>query len=279
MSRRAYLGFRLLSLAAWMVPLGSHAPLLGETPSGRVKIEYVVPKDPALQSLYHLLRERRGLERLQRLFSPFRLPTDLTIQTLECDGIANAWYERAGVTLCYELLSLISQPIAKDAGIAHEDAVIGQFLYIAGHEVGHAMFDLLNVPIFGNEEDAADQFSTYLMLRLGSDQARRLIFGAAYYYREHLQNETVTTKLKTFSDAHSRPQQRFYNLLCMAYGANSAMFAELVSKEYLPKQRAMGCKREYRKVENAFQALIIPHVAPDVAKKILDEAWLTLTPQ
>ena len=279
MSRRAYLGFRLLSLAAWMVPLGSHAPLLGETPSGRVKIEYVVPKDPALQSLYHLLRDRRGLERLQRLFSPFRLPTDLTIQTLECDGIANAWYERAGVTLCYELLSLISQPIAKDAGITHEDAVIGQFLYIAGHEVGHAMFDLLNVPIFGNEEDAADQFSTYLMLRLGSDQARRLIFGAAYYYREHLQNETVTTKLKTFSDAHSRPQQRFYNLLCMAYGANSAMFAELVSKEYLPKQRAMGCKREYRKVENAFQALIIPHVAPDVAKKILDEAWLTLTPQ
>jgi hypothetical protein len=92
MSRRAYLGFRLLSLAAWMVPLGSHAPLLGETPSGRVKIEYVVPKDPALQSLYHLLR-------VQRLFSPFRLPTDLTIQTLECDGIANAWYERAGVDL------------------------------------------------------------------------------------------------------------------------------------------------------------------------------------
>ena len=56
------------------------------------------------------------------------------------------------------------------ADITQEDAVLGQFLYISGHEIGHAVFDLLNVPIFGNEEDAADQFATYFLLRLGKDQ-------------------------------------------------------------------------------------------------------------
>ena len=135
------------------------------------------------------------------------------------------------------------------------------------------MFDLLKVPILGNEEDAADQFSTYLMLRLGSDQARRLILGAAYYFRRHIQNESVTTHLKTFSDAHSRPPQRFYNLLCMAYGANPTMFAELVTKDYLPKQRAMGCPREYRRVGNSFQTLIGPHIDRRLARK-LQKRWL-----
>lgn len=264
--------------ATWlMAPDGLAPAVAAEARPGRIRIEYVAPKDPKYGPLYDLLKQRRVLERLQRLYSPFRLPTDLTIQTAGCDGVVNAWYERAGVTLCYELLSLISQPLPKDvtwAGITHEDAVVGQFLYIGGHEVGHAMFDLLEVPIFGNEEDAADQFSTYLMLRLGSDQARRLISGAAYYFRRHLQDESVTLKLKTFSDAHSRPQRRFYNMLCMAYGADATVFADLVTKGYLPKQRATGCRREYRKVANAFQTLMGPHIDPDLARGVLDEAWL-----
>jgi hypothetical protein len=39
------------------------------------------------------------------------------------------------------------------------------------HEVGHAAFDLFNVPIFGHEEDAADNFATFLMLQFGKGQA------------------------------------------------------------------------------------------------------------
>lgn len=269
----------LLAIAgAWLLaPNGLASAIAVEGQPGRIKIEYAPPKDSKHEALYELLRQRRVLERLQRLYSPFRLPTDLTIQTAGCDGIVNAWYERAGVTLCYELLSLISQPLPKDvtwAGMTREDAAVGQFLYIAGHEVGHAMFDLLKVPLFGNEEDAADQFSTYLMLRLGRDQARQLISGAAYYFRRNLQDQNVTLKLKAFSSAHSRPQQRFYNLLCMAYGADAAVFAELVAKDYLPKERATGCRREYRKVTNAFQTLIGPHIDPDIARGILDDAWL-----
>jgi hypothetical protein len=279
-SSRSYMAGTLLA-CMWLV--GALAPAMGaEAQPGRVKIEYVAPKDPKHQALYDLLRQRQALENLQRLFSPFRLPADLTIKIEGCDGIANAWYERGSVTLCYELLTIIRQPMPKDvtwAGTTHDDAVVGQFLYIAGHEVGHAMFDMLKVPIFGNEEDAADQFSTYLMLRLGSEQARRLIFGAAYYFRRYLQNPTVTTQLKTFSDAHSRPPERFFNLLCMAYGANRTMFADLVDKQYLPKDRAMGCPHEYRKLTFAFQTLILPHIDQDAAQTVLDEAWLILAPR
>jgi hypothetical protein len=265
-----------------LAPGGLAPAIAAEAQPGRIKIEYAPPKDPKHKLLYDLLKQRRVLEQLQRLYSPFRLPTDLIIRTEGCDGVVNAWYERAGVTLCYELLDLISQPLPKDltwAGITREDAAVGQFLYIAGHEVGHAVFDLLKVPLFGSDEDAADQFSTYLMLRLGHDQARRLISGAAYYFRRNLQDQNVTLKLKAFSNTHSQPQQRFYNLLCIAYGADSTAFADLVAKDYLPKQRAVDCRREYSKVSNAFRTLIGPHIDPDLARGILDETWLAPAPQ
>jgi hypothetical protein len=270
----------VFALAAWVLLLGSHAPLRSaETPQGRINIEYAAPKDPAHRLLYERLKERRVLERVQRLYSPFRLPTDLTILIAGCDGNVNAWYQRGRVLLCYELINLITQPIPEGitwAGISQEDAAVGQFLFIAGHEIGHAMFDILKVPIVGNEEDAADQFSTYLMLRLGNDEARRLISGSAYYFRRHMQNENVTLKLRAFSGEHSQPQQRFYNQTCMAYGAHPTIFAELVDKGFLPKQRSMRCQRDYVKVSNALQTLLRPHIDADLAKIVLDDTWLRL---
>ena len=59
---------------------------------------------------------------------------------------------------------------------------------------------------------------------------------------------------------HGTPAQRFYNLLCIAYGADAQLFADLVQKGYLPKERAEGCAEEYQQVVYAFQMLIGPHI-------------------
>jgi hypothetical protein len=272
---------RLISAAASCALLGMHAAVVrADVEAGRVKIEYIAPKDEKYQSLYQLLKDRRALEQLQRLFSPLKLPSELTIQTSECNGIANAWYERGKVTICYELLDQIRRPMPADvswAGITQADAIVGQFLFISAHEIGHAVFHLLEVPIFGNEEDAADQFAAYSMLRLGKDQARRLVFGAAYYHRKHIQKPTVTLSREAFADTHGKPQQRFFNLLCVSYGANPEIFAEVVEKGYLPKGRSGRCRLEYRRVERAVQRLIQPHVDRAIAKEVLDETWLSAT--
>ena len=37
--------------------------------------------------------------------------------------------------------------------------VVGQYFYGLGTEMGHALFDMLSVPLWGRPEDAADQFS------------------------------------------------------------------------------------------------------------------------
>ena len=216
----------------------------------RIRIEYVVPKSPEHQPLYELIKQRHTLEKLQEIYSAFQLPTDLTLRTAECDGASNAWYQRGRVTVCYEYLNDIWKVMPQEttaAGIAPGDAVVGQFFYVLAHEMGHAMFDLLDVPVFGRPEDAADQFATYIMLQFGKDQAHRLITGAAHSYQKYLLHPKVTAPLAAFSDAHSPPATRFYNMLCLAYGADPVLFADFISKDYLPQARASGCRESTAK--------------------------------
>jgi hypothetical protein len=112
------------------------------------------------------------------------------------------------------------------------------------------------------------------MLQFGEDQSRGLIAGAAYSYKKYVQRPEVTAPLAAFSDTHSPPAQRFFNLLCLAYGADPILFADFVDKGYLPKSRAAGCKREYDRVSFAFRDLIAPHLGQQLAKQVLQKMWI-----
>jgi hypothetical protein len=54
--------------------------------------------------------------------------------------------------------------------LAHEEAAprpaavepTGPFMDVFLHEAGHATFSILQISLFGGEEDAADQFSAYI---------------------------------------------------------------------------------------------------------------------
>ena len=102
-----------------------------------------------------------------------------------------------------------------------------------------------------------------------------LIAGAAYVYKSDLQAAKVTVRLKEFADEHGHPAQRFFNLLCIAYGKDPVSFADLVEKGFLPKERAEGCEFEYEQVAYAFQKLIAPHLDPVLRKKVrAKKKWL-----
>jgi hypothetical protein len=245
--------------------------------TNRIQIEYFEPKNPAYKPTMDLLKERRTLEKLKEVFSPFRLPIDLTLRTGDCDGVANAWYDSGAITICYEYVQEILQGLPGETtadGVTRTDAAIGQFFYVVAHEMGHAAFELFKIPVLGRAEDAADQFSTYIMLQFGKEQARKLITGAAYSCKNNIQNSKVTAPLAAFSDVHGAPAQRFYNLVCLAYGADPVLFADFVDKGYLPKDRAKSCKREYEQLTFAFRDLISPHIDQQLARRVLDKTWL-----
>ena len=123
-----------------------------------------------------------------------------------------------------------------------------------------------------DEEDAADLFATYVMLQFRNNQARKFLGGAAYSYMEFIQagkdKPNVTVPLLAFSSDHGTPEERFYNLLCITYGSDQNMFADLVEKEYLPKSRAAGCKYEFQVLRYAFRNQIMPHIDQTLAERV-----------
>src|SRR4029077_4459392 len=179
------------------------------------------------------------------------------------------------VTVCYEYINELLQNAPQETtpeGVTRVDAVVAPTLDTFLHEVGHAVFDYLRVPVLGREEDAADQFSAYFLVRFAKDDARRLVAGVAYAYQ--LEASQPSTKKNPFADEHGLPAQRFYNVICIAYGADSKLFADLVDKKYLPSERAEGCADEYDQVIRALNKLIGPYIDQTRAKQVRAKQWL-----
>jgi hypothetical protein len=267
-------------VAALALPAATAEARKGNSPPkakpNRIDIKYVEPTSADSQSLYKLLKEHRVLEKIRDLLNPLRLPHRMLLQVRGCDGISNAWSDEESVTVCYEYLGDIwknAPEKATPAGIAPADTLIGPLVDVFLHEAGHTTFAALQIPIFGREEDAADQFSAYIMLRFGKEESRRLILGSAYQYKGDLSSPTVTLAQQKFADEHGTPAQRFFNLLCAAYGADPKLFADIVEKGFLPQDRAAGCEREYIQISHAFETLIGPHIDRRLARK-LHKRWL-----
>ena len=244
--------------------------------TNQVRISYVSPKNPAHQQVYELLKERQSLEKLQEFLSPFRLQWTLNISLTECDGEADAMYSDDTITICYEYIEELREYMpAKTtaAGIEPIDTLVGPFFDTVLHEFAHALFDYLDVPVLGREEDAADQVSAYIYLQTGKAEARRLIMGTVYTYLMEAK-DTDPPSMAEFADEHGTPEQRAFNLICMAYGADQELFGDLPALGGLPQKRADNCEEEFELISLAYQALIGPHVDPELAKKMFDRTWL-----
>jgi hypothetical protein len=233
----------------------------------RIAIAYITPKQPQHRGVLDLLQSWQTLETFRDYLNPLRLPHPLLLKVDEC-GSPNAWYdpERREVIVCYEYVAELvrgAPASTTEDGISREDAIIGPTTEAFLHEIAHAMFDLLEIPVLGGEEQAADQFAAFALLQLGSEDARRAIVGTAYMLSREAKAEPL--KQEDFAHQHSLPAQRFYNLLCTAYGALPHLFAD-IAKAALPAARADTCEEEYEQVSRAFRQLIAPHFEPERQK-------------
>jgi hypothetical protein len=245
-----------------------------ELQNSRIEFAYDEPKKSSFDAIYARLKKRQVLEQLKQFLSPLRVPKKLVLRTLEC-GVVNAFYQPGeGLKLCYEYFDDLENRIAKaemPPGYAKADAVVGGFLSVTFHELGHASFDLLDAPVFGREEDAADQMAGFILQQFGPKITRRMITGSAYMWLSKDRTFTRTA----FSDEHGADLQRHYNFLCLGYGGPDAKeFQDFIDKGALPKERAANCKREYEQVRNAFRKTVVPFVDLAMMKKVQSMEWL-----
>jgi putative metallopeptidase DUF4344 len=156
-----------------------------------------------------------------------------------------------------------------------KDAVCGQLFFAVAHELGHAMFDIFDAPVFGRQEDAADQFATFMMLQFGGEQALQLINGAAYGYHAYIKDlstkQQVTLPLAALSSDHGTPEERYFNLICIAYGYDQRLFSLEMNK--IPPSRARKCRDEYEDIKYAMHTVFWSHLDHDKVKRVLAMKW------
>ena len=119
------------------------------------------------------------------------------------------------------------------------------------------------------EEDAADQLSAYYLLQLPKERKHALILGSAYAFASQLKirrpRDLYRLRLQlarhvSLASEHGTTAQRLYNVLCLAYGSDKGLFDDIVTKGFLPKERAEICEEEYRQIDFAYHTLILPHL-------------------
>jgi hypothetical protein len=239
----------------------------------QVLVDYRAPKNPAHQPIYEDMKKRHVLERFAEILTALRLPRTLTLAFAPCDGVSNAWYdpETTTVTFCYEYMAEIRQlGMSKERpkGVPIEDAMDGPIVFVMFHETGHAVFNLLKTPIMGREEDAADNFAAVVLLQLGHDVALRMLRGTAWQYGKLASHEKLDNS--DFSDVHGLDAQRYYNVMCLAYGSDPAFFGPVV-KGHLPKDRSDGCVDEYHQAAYAVKTLIAPSIDAKYAETLREK--------
>jgi Putative metallopeptidase len=281
------MSFRNRAFAVAWLFLGAMAttPVLAQGPVLRgvtgVQVEYKEPINPAHRPIYERLKKREVLEQYKQFMSPLKLTRALNVSLQGCNGVINAVHQAGRITYCYELIADMHRQIAEAnvlPGFRREDAVVGGFVSTLLHETGHAIFYLLDIPIFGREEDAADAIASYVALQFGPTAARRILTGTAFVWRasEMLKQGRSGRRFEDYSDEHGTDAQRFYNTVCVALGSDfierNNTFADFAP--LLPDTRRSQCPREYLHVKNSFARFVLPHVDVPLMQKVRATQWL-----
>jgi hypothetical protein len=268
----AAIGYRRIGAAPREVFHAARAFALAQLPGAGASASYssrirrvlrVRPgNDPAIKPRPRADWHQRNLALLTSLIAELNgqldLPQDIDVSLGRCGG-ADAYYDEAdpSITICDELIDEISRLAMRSfraRAIAKEvtDRVIESIFL---HELSHALIDVLKLPITGREEDAADQFSTLVMMNRPDGEASTMRVARVYGVLAQIERREGAVTW----DEHSLDSQRYYDMLCMLYGRDQTNFGFIVTQGLLPEERAQLCHEDFGRVEAAWKTLLKPY--------------------
>jgi hypothetical protein len=150
---------------------------------------------PDLQKFQELLRADKGLEEfvesVKEMQAALIHPFSLSVKVKECGEEGAAFYapKTQEIHLCLE-------SVAHSAGVfssrvksrnSLRQKILWRTYFFFFHELGHALIDVLQLPIVGREEDAADEFATLALLAEEKAGAEAALAVAEYFRLEGTQ--------------------------------------------------------------------------------------------
>lgn len=243
---------------------------------------YKKPADSRFLPIYDRLQQRQVLEELRDFLTPLRLPRELKVMTEQCGAQTRPYVSGGPVTICYELVERIGQfarEISPQDTDAQNRAITGAFIQATLHETAHAIFDILDIPIWGRAADAADRLAALIMVEFGEDVARIGINATIGLFKWSADAGKPWTG-SDFASTESPDAQRYFNYLCIAVAADPLPPDQggTIDKKLLPSYRARYCDDEYQQIRKAFNLRIMPYVDAEALTKVKATPWLTWAP-
>lgn len=128
----------------------------------------------------------------------------------------------------------------------HMDFVRDNVTATIYHELAHAFIEMLNVPVLGQEEDAADVLSAVMInIRHPETEARRIARHSLQAFSNEADTMDARGEQPTLWDEHGPARQRYYNTACIFVGAEPDGRMEFSQEMGLPDSRADYCGAEY----------------------------------
>lgn len=159
--------------------------------------------------------------------------------------------------LLFGFLSLTGPVAAGQIDKKTSDFVAANMIAIYYHELGHALIDILKLPIFGQEEDAADVLSAVLIHEFfGEESAVQIAYATASGF---LGDRDINAALRdevAYWDVHGPDLQRYYTFVCLFFGANPDDRHDVARDLRLPEGRMETCEEEYDQADSSWGGVI-----------------------
>jgi hypothetical protein len=142
--------------------------------------------------------------------------------------------------------------------------VVGNLLFVLGHETGHAVIREMGVPVVGREEDAADIFSILMALGCEEGVGDRVLASAALGWflsdRRDRRGRRDQDAAANYYGEHGMDRQRAYNIVCLMVGSNPGKFASLADATKLPPERQATCQDDYLNARWSWDQVLQSHL-------------------
>lgn len=219
-------------------------------------ITYHLADDPLLHGLRDWLQENEDdVIRGTPLHQKIAFTDDFSVEFAEC-GEENAYYDPSTrtITICYELaegMIGIGRLIDYRTDYTVAEFTVNGLNWVFLHELGHAVIDMHDLPITGQEENVADQFANLMVIDAGLPQIGPILSMSEFY------SKSFGSRISW--DTHSFNDQRYYNMLCLLYGKYGSELG-WDEDEYIPERRAVWCPSEYEQASSTWELLLNQYV-------------------
>ena len=176
---------------------------------------------------------------------------------------------RAGIEEAVKAMDNVPKlkKLSPDERKALVEFVVGNTLFVMGHELGHVLISEMNMPVLGREEDAADSFAVVTALKLGTAASERVLIEAGKGWVLSSMRDKKQKAALAFYDEHGLDLQRSYNVVCMMVGSDAEKYKQLADDTKLPEERRTSCVRDYKTTVWSWDEMLKPNLRkPDQPK-------------